>query len=135
MGLNEDVVQQHARIEAAKYGCILLRNNSGVLEDKNGRPVRYGLANESSKQNESFKSSDLIGITPIVITPDMVGRTIGVFTAIEVKKEGWAFKIGNKREVAQLAFINWVKKLGGIASFCSSGKDMDLIIKEFYAKF
>jgi len=120
----EDEVQQYVRIEAAKFGCILLRNNSGVLEDKTGRPVRYGLANESSKQNEIFKSSDLIGITPVVITPDMVGRTIGVFTAIEVKKEGWKFNPNNKRESAQLAFINWVKKLGGIASFVQSNDDM-----------
>ena len=124
----EDEVQQYVRIEAAKYECNLLRNNTGVLEDKTGRPVRYGLANESSKQNENFKSSDLIGIASIIITPQMVGQRIAVFTAVEVKKEGWTFNPRDKREVAQLAFINWVKKLGGFAGFAQSIQDLKKIL-------
>jgi hypothetical protein len=104
----EDEVQQLIRLEARKHGIVLWRNNSGVLEDKTGRPVRYGLANESVRMNGSFKSSDLIGIT-----------CNGQFVAIEVKKEGWTYK-GDERETAQKAFIDFVKNLGGLAGFCDS---------------
>lgn len=118
----EDEVQQEIQMEAPKFGSILLRNNSGALNDATGRPVRYGLGNTSSKVNENFKSSDLIGITSIVITPEMVGQRIGVFTAIEVKKEGWKYK-GEKRELAQKNFIDFVLLKGGFAGFCASTSD------------
>lgn len=98
-----------------------------MLPDQNGRPVRYGLCNESAIQNKNIKSSDLIGITPITITQEMVGQKIGVFTAIEVKKENWKFK-GDERENAQLNFITWIKSLGGRAGFASSIDDMKFII-------
>lgn len=32
-------------------------------------------------------SADILGITPVTITPDMVGKRIGVFTGIEVKTD------------------------------------------------
>lgn len=115
----EDEVQQLVQIEAAKHKVILMRNNSGALKDASGRPVRYGLGNISKEQNDKMKSSDLIGITEVVVTQDMVGKTLGVFTAIEVKREGWQYK-GDEREVAQKNFIDWVKSRGGIAAFVCS---------------
>lgn len=114
---DESEVQQLIQIEAAKFGVILLRNNSGAMKDDTGRVVRYGLGNISPKQET--KSSDLIGITTIVITPQMVGKTVGIFTAVEVKKEGWT-KITNERERHQSNFLTWVAKRGGIAFFANS---------------
>lgn len=96
-----------------------MRNNSGACMDDTGRLVRYGLGNVSKQHQERTASSDLIGITQVTITPEMVGRTLGVFTAIEVKKEAWNPEELNKRETAQLNFINWVKSLGGFAGFCN----------------
>ena len=124
---DESEIQQLIQIEAAKTGTILLRNNSGSLLDKNNRPIRFGLGNVSAKQNKDFKSSDLIGITPVVITKEMVGVTIAIFTAIEVKKEGWKYK-GDERENGQNNFINWVKKLGGLAGFCNSIEDFKKVL-------
>ena len=115
----EDEVQQLVQIEAAKHKVILMRNNSGALKDKTGRLVRYGLGNTSETSNAHLKSSDLIGITEVVVTQDMVGKTVGIFTAIEVKREGWQYK-GDEREVAQKNFIDWVKRRGGIAAFVES---------------
>lgn len=106
---SEDQVQQEIRLEAAKHGIILWRNNSGVLEDKTGRPIRYGLANESSQMNEHFKSADLIGFT-----------SQGQFVAIEVKKEGWKPKTLNERETAQKAFIDFCLARSCIAGFANS---------------
>lgn len=116
---SEDEVQQLIQLEAAKMGILLMRNNSGMLKDETGRPVRYGLGNVTKEGNKVFKSSDLIAVTPVKITQDMVGQTLGVFTAIEVKREGWKYK-GDEREVGQKNFIDFVLARGGIAYFCES---------------
>lgn len=116
---SEDEIQQLIMMEAPKHGSLLLRNNSGAFKDLTGRQIRYGLGNSSKKINSNFKSSDLIGLTTVRITPDMVGKTIGVFTCVEIKKEGWKF-MGDSRETAQNNFINWAKSKGGIGFFCNS---------------
>jgi len=97
-------------------GWRLFRNNVGVLKDERGVPVRYGIANDSPAMNKRIKSSDLIGIRPVVIAPDMVGSTIGQFVAREVKKAGWKYK-GTEHEKAQLAFGTLVIALGGDFKF------------------
>jgi hypothetical protein len=124
----ESIVLQEIRMDAPFHHCTLMRNNSGAFEDKQGRFVRYGLMNESKKQNEEIKSSDLIGPTTIVVTPDMVGKHIAVLTVVEVKEEGWVFNPKDKREQAQLKFINWIKSAGGFAGFASSVEDFRKII-------
>lgn len=114
--LSESAVQAYSQLDYAKAGDILWRNNVGVLMDARNIPVRYGLANESKKMNEEVKSSDLIGITRVLITPEMVGTTIGQFTAIETKKQAWKWS-GNAHEVAQLKFHQIVVSYGGKANF------------------
>lgn len=111
-------VQDEARLLASKMGWRLFRNNVGVLKDERGVPVRYGICNDSPAMNKRIKSSDLIGIRPVVITPDMVGSTIGQFVAREVKKAGWKYK-GTEHEQAQLAFGTLVIGLGGDFRFWS----------------
>ncbi len=73
---DESEVSQLIQIQARHYDCTLMRNNAGACIDNTGRLVRYGLGNLSKKQTEVFASSDLIGITKKVITPDMVGQTV-----------------------------------------------------------
>ncbi len=129
MGLkSESTVLQEIRMDAPFQHSSLMRNNSGAFADKDGRFVRYGLMNESKKQNEEIKSSDLVGLTTIMITPDMVGKMIGVFTAVEVKEEGWSINSTDKRAQAQKKFIDWVKTKGGFAGFASSVAEFRKII-------
>lgn len=116
---DESTVQQLIQLEGPKHGCLLLRNNSGMLYNKEGTPVRYGLGNESKARSETFKSSDLIGITAVMITPEMVGKVVAVFTAIEVKHPDWK-PMNTIREKGQRNFIDWVLSKGGLAGFANS---------------
>jgi len=113
---SEAWAKQKIRLNASKIGVRLWVNNVGVLFNEGGRPVRYGLANDSKGLNSQLKSSDLIGITPCRITPQDVGRMVGIFTSVEVKRPGWKYT-GEGRETPQLGWINLIVSLGGIAAF------------------
>lgn len=115
-GASESDVQARIRLAASQAGDVLWRNNSGVLKDERGVPVRFGLCNESPAVNAVCKSSDLVGIKRVLVTPQMVGRTVGIFYAREVKRAGWRYT-GTPREVAQLRFIEAVVAMGGDAAF------------------
>lgn len=114
----EAYVQSTVRLEAAKKGIKLWRNNVGVLEDKRGVPVRYGLANDSKQLNEKVKSGDLIGWRPVLITPAHLGTTIAQFVSRECKRVGWTYS-GDDHEKAQLRWAEAVQADGGDARFCT----------------
>lgn len=128
---DESTVQQEVQIASRHFGCVLHRNNSGAAVDKTGRMIRYGLGHTSPKQQ--FKSSDLIGITKIVITPEMVGRTVGVFTAFEVKKEDWnCNKMLDEHELKQNNFLQWVRVNGGISAFINRVDSLTEIFGQWF---
>lgn len=116
--INEATTQRLVQMEASRLGGRLFRNNVGVLKDERGVPVRYGLANESKQMNANIKSSDLIGIKPILILPQHMGRTIGQFVAREIKAPGWVYT-GSAREVGQARFISLISSMGGDARFAN----------------
>ncbi len=114
MSKSEQAIMNDILLELAGCGVLLFRNNTGALKDERGRLVRFGLA---------VGGSDLIGITPVTVTQDMVGKKLAVFTAIEVKA---------RRGVAtsrQLAFIERIRELGGLAGVARSVEDALKIIK------
>ena len=115
---NQDNIREHYSL----LGTRLWRNNKGVLLDKRGVPVRFGLANDTRQMSDGLKSGDLIGWTPRPITPDMVGDVIAQMTSIEVKPNGWVFPRPTNREeyahaMAQLRWAEMVRGDGGIAGF------------------
>lgn len=128
--MKETASASHVRLAAAQLGVELWRNNVGVLRDENGRPVRYGLCNETAALNKEIKSSDYIGITPVLITPDMVGQVVGVFTAVETKTSGWHLTPGDDRGLAQQKFHDIVKKSGGFAGFATCVEDFRRIVRK-----
>ncbi|NIO83420.1 MAG: VRR-NUC domain-containing protein [Candidatus Aminicenantes bacterium] len=92
----------------------LFRNNCGTAIMPDGSYVKYGLCNPGG--------SDLIGWRSITITPDMVGRRVALFTAIEVKS-------GKGRpDKDQRNFIKQVKKAGGLAGVARSPASAEKII-------
>lgn len=129
---SESQIDEEIKLEAAvKFRAHLWRNNVGAMFDAAKRMIRYGLANESGVMNAKLKSGDRIGITPVVITQEMVGQTIGVFTSIEVKKENWKPDT-SERHTAQAAWINLIQEKGGIAGFANSKQAYIDIVEEWY---
>lgn len=122
--MRESAVTSHIRLTAAQLNIPLWRNNCGGFYDENGRFVRYGLGSEAK-----LASSDWIGIRPVLITPDMVGQVLGVFTAVEMKQEGWHYHPNDKHESEQKHFIDIVNANGGMAGFANSINDFYRIIR------
>lgn len=112
---------------AERYRSLLFRNNSGVLKNEYGIPIRFGLGNISSQINRIFKSSDQIGITDVICT---CGKQYGVFTAIEIKKPDWKFRDSDKTSVGQLNFINKIRAKNGIAGFIQNEEDFHNVYKQ-----
>ena len=62
-------------MDMSKKGYLVWRNQVGLFKTIDGRTVNIGIKG----------SSDLMAIKPTVITPEMVGQTLAVFVAVEVK--------------------------------------------------
>jgi len=125
---SEAACAAQVRLAAGRAGVRLWRNNNGGRTDQTGRSIRFGLGNESPALNKVWKSSDLIGILPVVVQPSHVGQTLGVFIAVETKKSGWRLTPGDKRGQAQAAFLKSVKAFGGVAGFCCTADDFAKLI-------
>lgn len=103
MGSGEQVKQSEANVQndimlaLSQAGCLVWRNNTGVLKDKTGRPIKFGLCKGSA---------DLIGVA-----------RDGRFLAVEVKAEG-----GRVRP-EQVLFIEAVRRAGGRAGVARSVDD------------
>lgn len=91
------------------------RNNVGAYRDETGRLIRYGVGNPGGP--------DLIGWTPTVITPDMIGRTVAIFTAVEVKAPK------GRPTDAQINFLAQVLKAGGLAGIARSPDEALTIVR------
>lgn len=81
-------------VALSEAGCIVWRNNCGVLKNAAGIPIKFGLC---------VGSSDLIGITPD-----------GRFLAVEVKTQN------GKPTPEQIRFIEAVKRKGGAGGIARS---------------
>lgn len=117
---SESHMQSKIRLAAATERVFLMRNNSGALRDAKGRTVRFGLGNDSAAVNEKLKSSDLIGIRPILIGPEHIGMTIGQFIGVEVKPPDWRGPGGDPHAGAQADWMQLVRQWGGVAGFAST---------------
>lgn len=108
--MKEQKLYDRIRAEHAQHGRLFRNNVGTAYQGKRGminsrpvitepRPIQFGLGKGSS---------DLIGWTEVIITSEMVGKKVAIFTAIEVKKKG------GKVSEEQQKFINIVNDAGGI---------------------
>ena len=119
MGNTEKRVEQDIMLALSTDGCRVFRNAVGVGYTKDGSVFNYGLCKGSS---------DIIGITPITITPDMVGKRIGVFTAVEVKKS----EKGYGASEDQHRFIKMITDNGGFAGVAYDKESAKKVIFSLY---
>lgn len=111
--ISEQGIQNRIRISLSRGPTRLFRNNTGALQDQNGRMVHFGLCKGSP---------DLVGWSTIEITPDMVGKNVAVFCGIEVKKPK------GRTTPLQKHFIQTVEKAGGISGVAYSLADAEEIV-------
>lgn len=71
-------------------------------------------------------TADLCGWTPVVVSPQMVGQTIAVFTAVETKKTK-----GGRTSDDQRNFIEQVREAGGIAGVANTPAVAQSIISDW----
>jgi len=139
---NETSLVKNFMMRASKLGSRLFRNNVGMgwapagrasnivavkrnqlvqchpgdVVVRKARPLHAGLAKGSS---------DLIGWTPVVVTEDMVGKTIALFTAGEVKTEK------GRATDEQKNFIETVKRHGGLADVIRTEDDLLTLLRSY----
>ncbi|QPC45372.1 VRR-NUC domain-containing protein [Kaustia mangrovi] len=114
-------------LECGRGDARLFRNNTGMgwagnatrvnpsdVLVRNARPLHAGLCTGSS---------DLIGWRSVLITPDMVGQTVALFTAVEAKGPT------ARTTTAQRKFIDAVNRAGGLAGLARSVADARNILR------
>ena len=122
--MRESEREKLIRIELSKQNLVAWRNNVGhgwvatrvqhfrdrgyaVL--RNPRPIHFGLA---------VGSSDEIGYYSLIVTPEMVGKKIAVFAAVECKSA-----TGRLSE-EQKNFLSVLKDAGAIAFVAKTAADV-----------
>jgi hypothetical protein len=112
----ETDLQQRIRLALGTHPELrIFRNQVGSLPDpRTGRLVQFGLARGSA---------DLIGWRTVVITPEMVGQRIAVFTSLEIKTPT------GRLAPAQRHWLQAVDQAGGIAGVARSVGDALRIIE------
>lgn len=129
--MSEANLMRNIQLAISKTLTRLFRNNVGsawmgtVISHSphqvviaNPRRVSFGLC---------AGASDLIGWTPVVVTQEMVGSTVAVFTAQEVKMPG------AKLRKDQAAFGNAVESAGGIFAAPHSVDEALSAVREWVA--
>lgn len=120
----ESNIQRKMMLKLSNSGSRIFRNNVGKawIGDKyekfgsdilvfNARRFHAGLG---------VGTSDLVGWTPITITPDMVGKKLAVFTGVECKASK-----NSKATAHQSMFIDAVNDAGGLGIISSNPESID----------
>lgn len=112
--MSEHRIQNDFRNAAADH-CLLFRANVGKAWQgepqwlPDGRLLLTNPRRFSTGLPVGF--ADLFGLVPVVVTPEMVGKTVAVFLAVEMKDDTKKAKANQD----QKSFIHAVRMRGGRA--------------------
>ena len=114
--------QSEAEIQAAimlsvPINARLFRNQVGTYQLPDGRTISSGMGKSTS---------DLVGFTSVVVTPEMVGLPVAIFTVCEVKKPGYA---RSERVKNQQRFIDLVVSWGGRGRIATSVEEAQSLFR------
>ncbi len=116
-------------------GAVLWRNNVGLFYQGRAKTIKEaGMVKVNvgdvilSRPRRvhcglDVGSSDLIGLTPVVVTPAMVGRTVAIFTSPEAKEPG------EEPEPHQWDWIKAIQAHGGISFYFTSEEEAKLLLE------
>lgn len=124
--IRESDIQNRILIELSKQGTVAFRINAGSFwagEIMSNKDNMLLMKNPRKIQGAPEGTSDIIGVTTVTVTPEMVGQRVGVFTAIEVKKPGENPKAHQKN------FLKNMRDRGAIAGVARSPEDAVMILK------
>lgn len=128
--MSEKKIINDVLLSASKLGWRLFRNNTGTgwagKIFRTPMPISVRLNPEdviirnASLLNAGLckGSSDIIGWKPVIITQDMVGKTVAIFTAIEIKYGS------TKTTEEQSNFIDNVIRAGGYGKIVRSADEI-----------
>lgn len=94
----------------------VFRNHVGAVKDQKGTWHQFGLPRGSA---------DLVGYSKIEVTQDMVGKTIPVFTSLEVKTNK------GKQHEAQLKWEAGMRKINAIHGVVRTPDDAEQIVNNW----
>lgn len=100
------------------------RLDNGSVLILGARSIPLGFADVHGKTVKGV--CDLPGLTSVVITPEMVGRTVAVFTSIEVKRSKGGVISDDQKD-----WCAFVQGAGGIAGFATSPEQAIKIISDW----
>lgn len=113
----------------------IIRVNSGAAmlgDPSDPRFVRFVDIEGQSAMRAAARRGGSVGDAAeeqMELVPDILGfLTNGKFLAVECKRAGWKSP-SNARERAQERFLDAVRNTGGVAGFCSSLRDAEILLE------
>ena len=68
---------------------------------------------------------DRVGVLPVIVTPEMVGKKIGLFVSVECKKPGRRNERDRGMSKHQVLFMEDAQKAGGLSVCVDGHEDLD----------
>jgi hypothetical protein len=115
---------QTGRAWISADGSDPIRLDDGAIMILNPRPITLGFGMANGKAMKGV--GDLGGYTSMVITPEMVGCWVAVFTSIEIKEDE-----DSRRRPEQKSFVCQVQAAGGIAGFAHTPEMAIEIVRSY----